>query len=469
MIMRKVFLPLFSVLIFGLTFSSSIISCKLKPVVADNLMDSIDYKKTAPEWVKGANIYEVNIRQYTTEGTFKAFQQHLPRLKAMGVEILWLMPINPIGVKNRKGSLGSYYSISDYTKVNPEFGTEADFKELVSEAHKVGMHVIIDWVANHTAWDNVWIKADPDWYTKDSTGNIIRPAGTDWDDTADLNYSNPKLRRAMIDAMAYWVRNANIDGFRCDVAGMIPLNFWMHARKAIDEIKPDCFFLAEDGEPQIHKAFDMTYDWPLKDVINDIAKGKKNANDLVKHFENDSKRFKQGEIRMQFTTNHDENTWSGSEYERLGDAPVDAFTVLTYIIPGMPLTYTGQEEPLKKRLKFFDKDTVGFKNYERNELLRKLNELKKYNTALWSVNYNGGFMGLRNTNPDAIFSFVRTKKKTQVVCVLNLSPKAQTFKITDEVVGEFSTYLGKTTTFDPKTVNKLEPWGYSVMVSLKIK
>jgi len=464
--MKKVFLPIILLLTLAIIATNTLISCKTQPSKTENLMDSIDYKKTAPEWVKGANIYEVNTRQYTPEGTFKAFQQHLPRLKAMGVEILWLMPINPIGVKNRKGSLGSYYSISDYKKVNPEFGTEADFKELVAEAHKLGMHVIIDWVANHTSWDNVWMKEHSDWYTKDSLGNIIRPAGTDWDDTADLNYSNPGLRRAMIDAMAYWVKNADIDGFRCDVAGMIPLNFWMHARKAIDEIKPGCFFLAEDGEPQTHKAFDMTYDWPLKDMMNDIAKGKKNTTDLIKLFEIESKKFKSGDIRMQFTTNHDENTWSGSEYERLGDAPVDAFTVLTYTIPGMPLTYSGQEEPLKKRLKFFEKDTIGFKNYARQELITKLNELKRGNSALWSTNYNGGFEGLKNTNPTSILTFVRQKKKIQIVCAFNFSDKEQSFKITSVIEGEFNPYLGEQISVDSNTVNKLKPWGYSIQVAM---
>ena len=309
--MRKAIFPLISLLILAIAITVSMISCKTQSAKTENLMDSIDYKKKLPEWAKSASIYEVNTRQYTPEGTFKAFQKELPRLKEMGVDILWMMPINPIGVKNRKGTLGSYYSIKDYKAINPEFGTESDFKNLVTEAHKLGMHVIIDWVANHTSWDNVWMKNHSDWYTKDSLGNIIRPAGTDWDDTADLNYSNPELRRAMIDAMSYWVKNADIDGFRCDVAGMIPLSFWIHARKAIDEIKPGCFFLAEDGEPAIHKAFDMTYDWPLKDIINDIAKGKKNANDLIKHFESESKRFQPEDLRMQFTTNHDENTWSG--------------------------------------------------------------------------------------------------------------------------------------------------------------
>ena len=206
-------------------------SCHKQAAVANaSVLDSIDYEKKVPEWASHANIYEVNVRPYTPEGTFKAFQPHLPRLKQMGVEILWLMPINPIGEKNRKGSLGSYYSVKNYTAVNPEFGTEADLKNLVAEAHKQGMHVIIDWVANHTAWDNVWVKDHPDWYTKDSLGHFTPPTGTDWADVIDLNYDNADLRKAMIDAMSYWVKNCDIDGFRCDVAGVVAVSFWQHAR-----------------------------------------------------------------------------------------------------------------------------------------------------------------------------------------------------------------------------------------------
>jgi glycosidase len=464
--MKKVFYPLIALVVLAFTFSVSISSCKKQTEKkTENLMDSIDYKKTTPEWAQHSNIYEVNIRQYTPEGTFKAFQQHLPRLKEMGVEILWLMPINPIGVKNRKGTLGSYYSISNYEAINPEFGTEADFKNLVGEAHKLGMHVIIDWVANHTSWDNVWMKEHSDWYTKDSIGNITIPAGTDWDDTADLNYDNPELRRAMIDAMTYWVKNCDIDGFRCDVAGMVPLTFWVHARKAIDEVKPDCFFLAEDGEPVIHKAFDMTYNWEMKDIINDMAKGKKNVTDLVKLFEKEATRFNVNDIRMQFTTNHDLNTWDGSEYERLGDKAVDAFTVLTYTVPGMPLTYSGQEEPLKKRLRFFDKDTVNFKNYERKELITQLNQLKAKNIALWSNSNRNSFMGLRNTYPTTVLSFIRFHKKTQVFCAFNLSDKEQTFKITDVIKGEFFTYMGEIFSVKTNQEMKLKPWAYSIQVS----
>jgi len=464
--MKKIIFPIISLLILAVVSLTGFNSCKRKPKKVENLMDSIPYKKTMPEWARNANIYEVNIRQYTPEGTFKAFQTQLPRLKKMGVDILWIMPINPIGVKNRKGSLGSYYSISDYEKVNPEYGTEADFKNLVSEAHKLGMHVIIDWMANHTSWDNVWIKPHSDWYTKDSLGNIIIPKGTDWHDTADLNYDNPELRKAMIAAMSYWVKNDDIDGFRCDVAGMVSISFWIHARKAIDELKPNCFFLAEAGDPLQHLAFDMTYDWPLKDIINEIPKGKKNVSDLIKHFEEESKKFKPEDMRMHFLTNHDLNTWDGSEYERLGNAPVDAFTVLTYMLPGMPLTYSGQEEPIKNRIKFFDKDTIRFKNYARQGLLTKLNQLKFGNKALWGTSYNGSFMGLRNTSPKNVLSFIRFNKKTQVLAVFNFSPKEQIFKITDEIKGDFVNYLGEKITVQTNAMVKLKPWDYSVEISI---
>jgi len=462
--MKKVVIPIISMFLLTAIISGSLVSCKKQSVDVSVLMDTIQYEKSTPKWAKNTNIYEVNIRQYTPEGTFKAFQKHLPRLKEMGVDILWLMPIHPIGEKNRKGSLGSYYAIKDYTAINPEFGTEADFKALVNEVHKLDMHIIIDWVANHTSPDNVWMKDHSDWYTKDSLGNITPPAGTDWDDTADLNYDKPEMRKAMIEAMSYWVTNTDIDGFRCDVAGMVPLTFWVHARKSIDDIKSDCFFLAEDGDPKIHQAFDMTYNWPLKDIINDIAKGKKNVTDIIQHIETESKQFKSEDLRMHFITNHDENSWSGSEYERLGNASVDAFTVLTYTLPGMALTYTGQEEPITKRLRFFDKDTVGFKNYARKDLITKLNKLRAYNKAFVYTGYTEGFLGLRNTLPNEVLSFVRQKRKNLVACVFNFSPKEQTFKITDNITGDFRTYLGEEIEFKNNAEIKLKPWGYSVLI-----
>lgn len=451
----------------GLLVASSVLwhSCKSQSAANEQLMDTIEYKKRMPEWARSANIYEVNTRQYTPEGTFKAFQQHLSRLKKMGVDILWFMPIQPIGEKNRKGKLGSYYSIKDYTAVNPEFGTEADFKNLVDEAHKLGMYVIIDWVANHSSWDNVWVKSHPEWYAKDSLGNMTVPAGTDWEDTADLDFDKPALRRAMIDAMIYWVKNTNIDGFRCDVAGMVPLNFWVHARKAIDEAKPGCFFLAEDSEPEIHKAFDMSYNWPLKDLVNDMAKRKKGVADLVKHLQQEKERFAPVDVRMQFITNHDENSWSGSEYERLGDASVDAFTVLTYTIPGMPLTYTGQEEPLKKRLLFFDKDTVGFGQYKRAGFLTALNALKHENKALWNAEHGGDLLQLTNSKPGSVFTFIRQKDNNKVVCMINFSNREQSFRISDLTNAGYKHYIGEKNQISPNAVYRLKPWGYSVFVS----
>ena len=222
-----------------------------------------------PEWSKNASIYEVNVRQYTPEGTFKAFQKHLPEIKKMGIDILWLMPINPIGKLNRKGSLGSYYSISDYNAVNPEFGNINDLKNLVNAAHNLGMKVIIDWVANHTSWDNIWTKTHPGFYIKDKNGNFKSPVA-DWTDAIGLNYNNPKLWIAMENSMEFWIKECDIDGFRCDVAGRVQMPFWNFVRMELEKIKP-VFMLAEAEGPQFHKhAFDMTYSWEPHDIMKKI-------------------------------------------------------------------------------------------------------------------------------------------------------------------------------------------------------
>lgn len=270
-----------------------------------------------PEWSINANIYEVNVRQYTPEGTFAAFEKHLPELKKLGVDIIWIMPINPIGKQNRKGALGSYYAVANYKTVNPEFGTVDDFKKLVNKTHKLGMKIIIDWVANHTAWDNIWVKDHPEFYTRDAKGNFVPPVA-DWEDVIDLNYDNKELRSLMIDAMKYWVKECNIDGFRCDVAAMIPIDFWNEAVPELKKIK-HVFMLAEANENFVHQAFDMSYNWQLKDLMNDIAKGKKNAEDLVKLFEKEKQEYKTDDYRMSFTTNHDLNSWDGTEYVKIGE------------------------------------------------------------------------------------------------------------------------------------------------------
>ncbi|MCU0332981.1 MAG: alpha-amylase family glycosyl hydrolase [Ignavibacteriaceae bacterium] len=322
-----------------------------------------------PEWSYDKAIYEVNVRQYTEEGNFKSFEKYLPRLKELGADILWLMPIHPIGEKNRKGILGSYYSVKDYNAVNPEFGTLDEFKSLVKIIHKMGMYVIIDWVANHTAWDNQWIEKHPGFYTQDSLGNIISP-NPDWTDVADLNFDNKELWTEMIDALKFWVEECDIDGYRCDVAGMVPIEFWIEARTELEKIK-NVFMLAEWDTPEVHLAFDMTYDWDLHHILNGIVKEEKTAADLIVHLNKNEEEFPANAFRMQFTSNHDENSWNGTEFERLGDG-VEAFAVLTCLIPDMPLVYSGQEAGFNKRLSFFEKDLVEWKEYKLFDIYSKL-------------------------------------------------------------------------------------------------
>ena len=418
-------------------------------------------KFSPPEWSKNSVIYEVNTRQYTPEGTFRAFEKHLPELKKMGIDIIWLMPINPIGVMNRKGSLGSYYAVQDYKKVNPEYGTLDDFKHLVTKIHEDGMHVIIDWVANHTAWDNVWVKTHPDFYNKDSTGSFIPPVA-DWQDVIDLNYDNKELWNYMIDAMDYWVKECDIDGFRCDVAAMVPTEFWVEARTSVSKTK-NLFMLAEAGESFIHKAFDMTYNWPLKDLMNDIASGKKDASEIVKYYKTEKRDFTKSDYRMVFTSNHDINTWDGSVYERLGPA-AESFAVLCGTVSGMPLIYSGQEAGMNKRLRFFDKDTIEWKPDKMREIYSTLNHLKIENKALWNGAYGGDQKFLKSNNKNVI-GFVREKDDRQVFAIFNFSAEKQTVEFKNTTLR--GKYLNLFNNSDVKEFKgaltfSLEPWQYYV-------
>lgn len=370
----------------------------------------------APDWSINAVIYEVNTRQYTKEGTFNAFLTHLPKLKEMGIDILWFMPIHPIGGKNRKGSLGSYYSVKNYKEINPEFGTLEDFKNLVKEAHNLGMYVIIDWVANHTAWDNEWTKSHPEFYTRDSTGNFVSPF--DWTDVIDLNYDNKELWNYMRDAMKFWVDECNIDGFRCDVAAMVPLDFWKWLRPQLETNKK-LFMLAEASEPELHEVFDMTYNWQLKDLFVGIAEGKKNADDLHALFENEKREYPQKAYRMVFTTNHDENSWHGTDKERFGKF-AKQFAIITGVVPGMPLVYSGMEGGLDKRLLFFEKDPINWKESEYRSIYTKLFKLKKENKALWN-GVNGGEIIKIDLGDSSLFAFVREKENNKILALFNLS------------------------------------------------
>ncbi len=413
-----------------------------------------------PDWSYNKTIYEVNVRQYTPEGTFEAFEKHLPRLKEMGVGILWLMPINPIGIKNRKGSLGSYYSIQNYTEVNPEFGTLQNFKEVVKQAHNLGMYVIIDWVANHTAWDNPWMTAHPEFYTKDEKGNLVSPF--DWSDVADLNYDNKGLWNYMRDAMKYWIDECDIDGFRCDVAAMVPLDFWKWVRPQLESSK-NIFMLAEAHEPELHKVFDMTYNWQLKDLFVDIAQNKKNAEDVKKYFDQEKITYPEDAYRMVFTTNHDENSWNGTDYERFNNF-MECFSVLTGVVNGMQLVYSGQEAGLYKRLKFFEKDTIYWKESRFKNIFTKLALLKNNNKAVWNGSM-GGEMNFIDSKDDDVLTFTRERKDNKVFAVFNFSNSPKEISFSDLIAaGEYKNVFSN----EPVKINSshkifLNPYGYLVL------
>lgn len=371
---------------------------------------------THPEWSKKSTIYEVNVRQFTKEGTFKAFDKHFERLNKMGVDILWFMPVHPIGEKNRKGEMGSYYSVNDYRAINPSFGTMEDFKNTVKKAHSLGMHVIIDWVANHSAWDNQWTVEHPEWYKKDSIGGFVSPY--DWTDVIALDFENKDLWDGMIDAMKFWLEETDIDGFRCDVAGMVKVEFWNKAKEELDKIKP-VFMLAEAEEPVHHeKAFDMSYGWEFHHIMNKIAQEEMNITDIDKYFAKQDTMFPADAYRMHFTSNHDENSWNGTEYERLGDA-TETFAVISATIPGMLLIYSGQEAALDKRLEFFEKDEISWEELKLEKLYTSLIELKEANRALWNGQYGGNYKKVKSDNEQNIYVFSREKDNNSVIVITN--------------------------------------------------
>lgn len=420
---------------------------------------------THPEWSKRATIYEVNIRQYTPEGTFNAFSKHLPRLKALGVDILWLMPIHPIGEKNRKGEKGSYYAVKDYRAVNPEFGTLDDLKRLVDQAHEMGMYVILDWVANHSAWDNPLTVSNPQWYSKDHNGNFQPTPWWDWSDIIDFDYNNPEMREYMTESLKYWVKEADIDGYRADVAGFIPTDFWDRVRSELDQIKP-VFMLAEWDARDLHKkAFDMSYAWKLHDVMHDVAMGEKDASAIYLHFAHDLNAWPDNAITMNFVDNHDKNSWEKTMFERFGDY-LPASIVLTATAEGMPLLYSGQEAGLDRALAFFEKDQIDWQAHPVGDLYTSLFELKHETEALWNGDWGGKMIPVPNSAPKAVFSFVREKNGSKVFTVLNFSNQPQTVTFNENAqVGTYSEWFGKDQMiFTETTQLNIEPYGYRIYV-----
>ena len=420
---------------------------------------------THPQWSKNATIYEVNIRQYTPEGTFNAFASHLPRLKDLGVDILWLMPIQPIGEKNRKGERGSYYAVKDYQAVNPEFGTMDEFKSLVDQAHELGMFVILDWVANHSAWDNPLTISNPEWYTKDHNGSFQPTPWWDWTDIIDFDYENPQLRKYMTDSLIYWVKEANIDGYRADVAGFIPTNFWDNVRFELDKIKP-VFMLAEWDARDLHKkAFDMTYAWELHDALVDVNKGHGDASKIYSHFAHALSAWPDNAIKMNFVDNHDKNSWEESMFARHGKY-LNAGIVLTVTAEGMPLIYSGQEAGLNRPLAFFEKDEITWKAHPVGDLYKKLFKLKHKNKALWNGNWGGKMIPVPNDNSKAIFSFARQKAEDKVFVVINFSDESQRVSFNETIqLGKYTEYFSnKTTQIDAETKLTVPAYGYKIFV-----
>ena len=421
---------------------------------------------THPEWCYDAVLYEMNIRQATPEGTILAATKRLKSLRDIGIDAIWLMPIYPIGEENRKGSLGSYYSIADYCAINPEFGTMEDFDNFIKEAHSLGMKILLDWVANHTARDARWLKTKPaDWYEREADGSAKVP--WDWTDTAKLNYANHDVWRGQIESMRFWVEKHNIDGFRCDMAMLVPIEFWQEASAVLHAIKPAIFMLAEAEELNLFdQAFDMCYAWEIHHLMCDIAKGERKVWTLRNTLYADRERFPSTAIKMMFTSNHDENSWSGSEFTRFGDA-LNVMTALTFLWEAaMPLIYTGQEVGYDHSFAFFDKDHIpGYEENGYTAFYRKLITLKHNEKALQAGERGGRIIEIENNAKDCIMTFVRECGESRVVAILNLSPYTIHADFNTGIyAGSYTDAIsGEATELPTHVERELEPWSFQIL------
>lgn len=453
-----------------------IFSCQSSKEKARKPEESLKITKTlepiSNKIIAHSILYEANIRQYSNEGTFNAFAKDLHLLKKMGVKILWLMPINPISTAKSKGPLGSYYAVSDYTKVNPEFGSLDDFKALVKKAHELGIYVILDWVLGHTGWDHDWIKNKSDYYIKNIKGEIIDPIdfrtgkSFGWTDAADLDYSNLKMRAELRQAMIYWVKEADIDGYRIDQAYEVPKIFYDKTFKALRDIKP-VFLIAETdiyhpGGIELVSKFDATYDWPGHHLSKDIAKGRKNANDYYKHIKRTIRLYGKDNILVNFVSNHDENSWNGTINESYGDAQY-VFMAMNYMLPGMPLVYSGQEYDLNKRLHFFEKDSFPKIKGKTMEFLQQMGALKNNHKALATGSNGGSFKRIFSTKDNQILAFEREKNGDTLVVVANLSNCYSQFTMPYD--GEFKRYQDfKVKRLSSSYQYDMKPWEFWILI-----
>ncbi len=418
---------------------------------------------TNADWTRDAVLYQLNTRQFTAEGTFAAAQKHLPRLAAMGVDIIWLMPIHPIGEVNRKGTLGSPYAVRDYRAVNPELGTEAEFRAFVDEAHRLGLKVILDWVANHSAYDNPLTLSHPEWYTRTPEGALMSPQGTDWSDVADFDYAQSGLRRYMTESLTYWVREFGIDGYRADVAGYVPTDFWETARVELDKVRP-VFMLAEWEQRDLHaRAFDATYGWGWKEAMQRLVKDGSGAGAMRGYYAGQAETWPHAAMRMVYTDNHDQNSWDGVASDIYGPA-YEAAMALAFTGIGLPLIYNGQEADLDRQLAFFERDPITWREGQHDGLLRQLIALKTEMLALHNGRFGSPMVEVPTNAAADVFAFTRGAAGERVFVVFNLSPRPQivTFeqarhhgRYTDAQTGEAAAFAGGETL-------DLAPWGYRI-------
>lgn len=415
-----------------------------------------------PGFLAASNIYEVNLRQYSPEGSIKAFATHLPRLKAMGVQILWMMPIHPIGVKKRKGTLGSYYSIKDFEDVNPEFGSKEDFRELVTAAHYLDMKIIMDWVANHAAWDNVWTISNPDFFERDEKGNFKPPY--DWDDVIQINHGNPAEQQAMINAMKYWVTNFDIDGFRADLAHLTPLPFWINARTQITPLKKDLVWLAETEETDYHQAFDISFAWRWMHDTEDYCKGNKPFEALIETLQYYDTGFPHAALHMYFTSNHDENSWNGTSFEKYGRY-VKALSVFNFTWHGVPLIYSGEELPLTKRLAFFDKDVIAWaENDEFHDFYKTLMDLRSSSKVIAAGRLSAPVF-IEGASQKKVIAFYRRTDEAVLLVLINMDDKEVEFHFsTEHIHGHYTNiFSGETQYLGDGGIITLTPGDYLVL------
>lgn len=355
-------------------------------------------------------IYEANPKVFASSGAFKAMEDRLDEIQDLGVNVLWIMPIHPIGSVN---SVGSPYCVKDFKAVNSSYGNLADLKSLVNKAHSMDMKVILDWIANHTAWDNPWVTEHPDWYTKDGAGNIISPAGMGWNDVADLNFNNKALRTNMIEAMKFWVTEVGIDGFRCDYAEGVPADFWTDAIQAIRSVKKNAIMLAEAADMSLYDCgFDMLYGWDFQSKLADVFAGKKKVQALYDSHKNEYAGVKEGKERMRFSTNHDKAMNESSPITMYkGERGAMAAFVIAAYMGGIPMIYSSQEIGYAKTLSFFTNTVMDWNSKpsyteEYQKVMKAYTESAKarggeitlYNTGdLVTIYYQGGLMVTVNT------------------------------------------------------------------------